>query len=130
MPNPTAHGTAPRRTWLTGGGLSVVLIILWPLLALPAGTFSKGYFTLWVAIALAWGLAASVTCIFAPLWESRDHISKIFSGLCGGAPPDAGKAAAFYDDGDAKAGALPTSAAAPDASVEFDRPAARKAADY
>lgn len=28
-----------------GWGLSVTLIIVWPLLALPAGVFSKPYFT-------------------------------------------------------------------------------------
>ena len=28
-----------------GWGLSVLLVIVWPLLALPAGVFSKGYFT-------------------------------------------------------------------------------------
>ncbi len=34
-----------RFTWATGGTLAVVLLILWPLLALPAGIFSQGYFT-------------------------------------------------------------------------------------
>jgi hypothetical protein len=70
-------------TWWTGGILTLVLVIAWPLLALPAGVFSQGYFTMWIIIALAWGMAATAVCLFLPWWESREHINKIFSGLAG-----------------------------------------------
>ena len=38
-----------------GGGLAVLLYVVWPLLALPAKVFSKGYFTFWVVISMIWG---------------------------------------------------------------------------
>ena len=42
-----------------GSILAVVLIIVWPLLALAAGTFSKPYFYFWVIISIVWGLVRS-----------------------------------------------------------------------
>ena len=42
-------------------GLTVVIFILWPLLALPARVFSQGYFTMWIVIALIWGSIAGAT---------------------------------------------------------------------
>jgi hypothetical protein len=33
-----------------GSGLTILLVVLWPLLALPAKDFSKGYFTFWVRL--------------------------------------------------------------------------------
>ena len=32
-------------TWWTGGALTVLLLIVWPVLVLPAKVFSEGYFT-------------------------------------------------------------------------------------
>lgn len=43
-----------------GWGLSLLLVVVWPLLALPAGVFSKSYFTFWVILAIIWGYAATV----------------------------------------------------------------------
>lgn len=42
-----------------GGGLALVLIIVWPCLALPAKVFSKGYFTFWVILSIVWGLVST-----------------------------------------------------------------------
>ncbi len=39
-----------------GSVLAVVLIIVWPLLALAAGTFSRSYFYFWVILSIIWGL--------------------------------------------------------------------------
>ena len=64
-------------TWSFTG----VLIILWPCLALPAGVFSKGYFTFWVALSLAWAVLATAVGIFLPFYESRDSIKAITVGL-------------------------------------------------
>jgi hypothetical protein len=41
-----------------GGGLAFIIIIVWPCLALPAGVFSKGYFTFWVILSIIWGLVS------------------------------------------------------------------------
>jgi len=68
-------------TYKTGGLLTFILIIFWPLLALPAGVFSKGYFTMWVIISIIWGLVAATACILLPLWECRDTFAAVFKNL-------------------------------------------------
>ena len=40
--------------------LTATLLIAWPLLALPAGVFSEGYFYFWVILSMAWGFAAAI----------------------------------------------------------------------
>lgn len=64
-----------------GWGFTAVLIIVWPLLTLPAGVFSKGYFTFWVILSLIWGLVATIAGFGVPLWESKDALFKIIKGL-------------------------------------------------
>jgi SSS family transporter len=74
-----------------GVGFSVVMVIIWPLLSLPAGcgasgvecgVFSKDYFILWVSIAIAWGIVATVVIVVMPIWESMDGIRLVIKGLC------------------------------------------------
>ena len=65
------------------------MIILWPCLSLPAGcgtsagcgVFNKGYFNLWVGIALAWGTVATAVIILLPVYESWDSISIVIKGM-------------------------------------------------
>jgi hypothetical protein len=54
--------------------LALILIPVWPLLTLPAGVFSKGYFTFWIVLSLIWGLIATVIATFLPIWEARDSL--------------------------------------------------------
>jgi len=42
---------------------------------------SKDYFTLWVAISIAWGIVATIVIIVMPLWESWDGICLVVKGL-------------------------------------------------
>jgi hypothetical protein len=121
--SPEALTKALRWTWMTGGALTLALVLMWPLLSLPAGVFNRGYFTMWIVIAMIWGLCASFCCIFAPIWESRKHIAKICSHLMSCSPAET-QAEAFADT--AKA-VLPPSAAPADAAVHFDQ--AHKAAN-
>ena len=46
------------KTWILkyGGGVAILIILVWPCLSLPAGVFSKGYWTFWVIISIIWGL--------------------------------------------------------------------------
>lgn len=112
--SPAALTKALKWTWMTGGVLTLVMIIAWPLLALPAGVFNKPYFTMWIIIALIWGITAAFFCIFTPIFESRKHIAKILAHLFTCAPTEtAGEA--FHD---AAKDVLPPSA---DAAVEFDQ---------
>lgn len=85
--------------WITkwGVGFSVVMVIIWPCLSLPAGcgdgscgVFSEGYFTMWVIIALAWGLLATVVIIVLPLYESREVLGNVIKGLLTGAKHEEG----------------------------------------
>merc|ERR1712045_635632 len=67
--------------WITVRGyiLTFILIVVWPLLSVPAGKFTKDYFTFWVLLAIAWGFGAAITITFLPIMESFDDISGIFS---------------------------------------------------
>ena len=85
--------------WITkwGVGFSVIMVIVWPCLSLPAGcgdgdcgVFSEGYFTMWVIIALAWGLIATVVIIVLPLYESREVLGNVIKGLLTGAKHEEG----------------------------------------
>ncbi|PIA50411.1 hypothetical protein AQUCO_01300863v1 [Aquilegia coerulea] len=71
------------KTWIVkwGVGFTIVIVILWPLLSLPAGEFSLGYFTFWASIAIAWGTIGSAVIIALPLIESWETIQKVFLGM-------------------------------------------------
>ena len=76
-PSPQGLQSALRFTLLWGTVLSLVLILVWPLLALPATVFSENYFTFWIILALVWGWAATLIMIFLPVWEAKDAIFTI-----------------------------------------------------
>ncbi|OVA12071.1 Sodium/solute symporter [Macleaya cordata] len=71
------------KTWIVKWGVAftVVIVILWPLLSLPAGEFSLGYFTFWAVIAIAWGTIGSAVIIALPLIESWETITIVFVGM-------------------------------------------------
>jgi len=61
--------------------LSVVLCVVWPILSVPAGVFTRDYFAFWV-----FGLSAWVGAVRAPRWttfSSRRLRSRHPLGLCG-----------------------------------------------
>mmetsp|Transcript_5409 Transcript_5409/g.7773 ORF Transcript_5409/g.7773 Transcript_5409/m.7773 type:complete len:121 (-) Transcript_5409:172-534(-) len=81
--------------WITRRGyiLSFLLIIVWPVLSVPAGIFSKSYFAFWVLISIVWGFGAACAITFIPIFESSEEIFKVGSGiinylLCRGKPPN------------------------------------------
>ncbi|KAK2991307.1 hypothetical protein RJ640_024572 [Escallonia rubra] len=71
------------KAWIIkwGVGFTFVIAILWPLLSLPAGEFSKGYFTFWAVIAIAWGTVGSAVIIALPLMESWKTIQSVLLGM-------------------------------------------------
>ncbi|ONK55754.1 uncharacterized protein A4U43_C10F650 [Asparagus officinalis] len=71
------------KSWIVKWGVAftVVIVILWPLLSLPAGKFSLGYFTFWAVISIIWGTVASAVIIILPLKESWDTITSICMGM-------------------------------------------------
>jgi len=71
------------KRWITRRGylLTFALILVWPLLSIPAQVFSKSYFAFWVLVSIAWGFGAAITISFLPLFESQDEIGRVFSGM-------------------------------------------------
>ncbi|KAL6985602.1 urea active transporter, partial [Sarracenia purpurea var. burkii] len=71
------------KAWIVkwGIGLTIVFVILWPLLSLAAGRFSKGYFTFWAIITIAWGTIGSVVIIIWPVTESWKTIQSVLIGM-------------------------------------------------
>lgn len=61
--------------------LSLVLIVLWPLLSITSGIFTKGYFTFWVLVAIVWAFGAAIAITVLPIKESSHVIEKALSGM-------------------------------------------------
>ena len=76
---------AEAEQWITRRGyvLTIILIIVWPLLSIPAGKFTESYFAFWVLVAIAWGFGAAITIAVLPLTESSDDILRALSGMAG-----------------------------------------------
>ncbi|CAL5443266.1 unnamed protein product [Camellia sinensis] len=62
------------KVWIVkwGVGFAVMIVLLWPLLSLPAEQFSEGYCTFWAIIAMAWGTIGSVAIIVLSLTEKSN----------------------------------------------------------
>ncbi|KAG6409769.1 hypothetical protein SASPL_127811 [Salvia splendens] len=71
------------KRWIVrwGIGFTLVIAVIWPILTLPAGQFSKGYFTFWAVIAIGWGTVASGVIIALPLMESWATIKMVVLGM-------------------------------------------------
>merc|ERR1711918_264600 len=75
-----------------GFGFTFVMVVAWPALSLPAGcassgecgVFSKGYFAMWVAIAMIWGIVATLVIVIRPVYESVDDIMAVMQGMMSG----------------------------------------------
>jgi len=77
------HVLAKAERWITRRGyvLTVILIIIWPLLSVPAGVFTRSYFAFWVLVAIAWGFGAALIITVLPLVESAADINKVLGGM-------------------------------------------------
>uniref|UniRef100_A0A0E0MB99 Urea-proton symporter DUR3 n=1 Tax=Oryza punctata TaxID=4537 RepID=A0A0E0MB99_ORYPU len=71
------------KRWIVRWGLvfTGVIVVAWPALSLPARRYSLGYFTLWAAVAIAWGTVGSVVIILLPVAESWTTITKVCAGM-------------------------------------------------
>merc|ERR1719407_252559 len=74
---------AKKTIFNTSVATSILLCVVWPVLSVPAGVFTKSYFAFWVFIALLWGLVATFVIIMLPLYESYDQIMMVLYGLMG-----------------------------------------------
>lgn len=71
------------KRWIVRRGylLTFVLIIVWPILSIPAQVFTESYFAFWVLVSIAWGFGAAIVITFLPLFESQEEIGKVCSGM-------------------------------------------------
>jgi urea-proton symporter len=76
-----------RKTSIWGTALTLLLVVAWPSLSLPAGVFSKGYFTFWTIISIIWGLVATVVTLVLPISESWAGISACIKNMLTGTKP-------------------------------------------
>jgi hypothetical protein len=74
---------ARTERWITRRGflLSIVLVVIWPLLSIPAGVFSQTYFAFWVLVSLVWGFSAAIVATVLPWIESSDDINRVMGGF-------------------------------------------------
>eukprot|EP00913_Durusdinium_trenchii_P019592 g18418.t1 len=54
-----------------GWGFTIIMVLFWPLLSLPAGVFTQDYFAFWVFISIAWSFVATFVIIVLPIHEVR-----------------------------------------------------------
>ena len=94
--------------WITRRGwvLTFVLILVWPLLSVPAGVFTQSYFSFWVLVAILWGFGAAIVITVLPLVESQQEIGQGLSGFKNYITGKHGDAADFVEPADDKAKAL------------------------
>jgi urea-proton symporter len=68
-----------RKNMIIAVSVSLCILVVWPLLSMPAGTFSLSYFQFWVYVSMAWGLASTIILIALPLWESRRGVVAVLT---------------------------------------------------
>merc|ERR1712224_758298 len=66
-----------------GWGFTIIMVVIWPILTIPAGVFTKEYFSFWVFVSLMWGFTASFTIITLPIYESSDNILGVLFAIFG-----------------------------------------------
>jgi len=76
---------AQAKQWIQkwGWGFTVIMVLIWPALSLPAGVFSEGYFAMWVFISIAWSFVATFIIIVLPVQESSDSILNVVLFILG-----------------------------------------------
>jgi len=66
-----------------GFGFTIVMVVIWPILTIPAGVFTKEYFAFWVFVSLMWGFTATFVIITMPIYESADSILGVLYAMVG-----------------------------------------------
>jgi SSS family transporter len=75
--DPVMLAKAEKWINLRGWILTIVLVIIWPLLSIPAGKFTKDYFTFWVLLAIAWGFGAAIIITLLPAMEFLEDVEGV-----------------------------------------------------
>merc|ERR1712087_674655 len=64
-------------------GFTIVMVIVWPVLSIPAGVFTRDYWSMWVFISVAWAFFASFVIIVLPIYESFDSFTGVIYTIMG-----------------------------------------------
>ena len=87
--DPEMLDAAEKWIAMKGYTLTVVLIIIWPLLSIPAGVFTKDYFAFWVLLSIAWGFGSAIIIAILPLVESEGEIMTVIKNMISCSKADA-----------------------------------------
>ncbi|TPX65724.1 hypothetical protein SpCBS45565_g04923 [Spizellomyces sp. 'palustris'] len=80
--DPKRLDKAARFAYIWAGGLTVILVIIWPIpMYISKYVFSKPFFYGWIVVGLIWAILAAVAVIFLPIWESRTSLVSVFGGM-------------------------------------------------
>jgi len=74
-----------------GWGFTIIMVVIWPILSIPAMVFTKSYWSMWVFISIAWAFVATGVIIVLPIAESKDTFINIFNQITGRGSKDEGK---------------------------------------
>jgi SSS family transporter len=96
--NPEELEKAAKWIALRGWILTIVLVVIWPLLSIPAGKFTESYFSFWVLISIAWGFGAAIIITFLPLAEAQDEIISVLGAMKGKSASDPDDSDEFDDE--------------------------------
>ena len=79
----TDESLAKAKAWITkvGSAFSILTVVVWPVLTIPAGVFSHDYFDFWVVLSIIWATCASLVIILLPLYESWSDLKGVFYGI-------------------------------------------------
>merc|ERR1712060_440485 len=85
----TPEALLAAKSWVFkyGWGLSLLLVVAWPLACVPMGAFAKSTFQIWSGVALMWGYIGSIVIVGLPIYEGSDGLGYFFQKMAGKAPP-------------------------------------------
>jgi len=71
-----------------GWGFTITMVVIWPILSVPAGVFTKGYWAMWVFLSIAWAFISTFVIIWLPIYESLDTFTNVLNQIMGKAPAE------------------------------------------
>jgi len=86
----TDESLLAAKAWVQkwGWGFTITMVVIWPILSVPAGVFTKGYWAMWVFLSIAWAFISTFVIIWLPIYESLDTFTNILNQMMGKAPAE------------------------------------------
>merc|ERR1719198_1331190 len=86
----TDESLLTAKAWVQkwGWGFTITMVVIWPILLVPAGVFTKGYRAMWVFLSIAWAFISTFVIIWLPIYESLDTFTNILNQMMGKAPAE------------------------------------------